>query len=124
MSREQTKEIISTYIKSDYGEAILANIRKLEKPMFNYSSYTNHSRFSLFCQRSDILPEDLQPKCSIKFERSKAILQCAGKLKSEYILITLHMKKMIRLKNSTKQVKGKIRESITPEEFHIVGKVH
>ena len=28
------------------GEAILAKIRKLQKTMINYSSYTNHLRFS------------------------------------------------------------------------------
>ena len=94
MSTEQTYENILTYIKSDYGEAILADIRKLKKPMFKYSSYTNHSRFSLFCHRNYILPEDLQLKRRIKTEQSKAILQCAGKLcKNEYISIMLQMKK-------------------------------
>ena len=29
-----------------------------------------------------------------------------------------------RLKNSIEQLKGKILESITPEEFHLVEKIH
>ena len=42
MNTEQTSENIFTYIKTHYGETILAKIRKLEKTMIKYSSYTNH----------------------------------------------------------------------------------
>ena len=52
-----------------YGETILAK----------YSSYTNHLRFSLRCHHNKILPKDLQLKSRIKTERSKIILQRAGK---------------------------------------------
>ena len=46
------------YIKTHYGETILAKIRKLEKTMIKYSSYTNHLRFSLRCHHNKILPDD------------------------------------------------------------------
>ena len=49
--------------------------------MITYSSYTNHLRFFLRCYHSMSLPQDLQLKSRIKAERSKAILQRAGKLK-------------------------------------------
>ena len=42
MNTEQTSKSIFTYIKTHYGEAILAEIGKLEKTMIKYSSYTNH----------------------------------------------------------------------------------
>ena len=42
MNTEQTSKNIFTYIKTHYGETILAKIRKLEKTMIKYSSYTNH----------------------------------------------------------------------------------
>ena len=48
--------------------------------MIKYSSYTNHLRFSLHCHHNKILPKDLQLKSRIKTERSKIILQHAGKL--------------------------------------------
>ena len=64
-----------------YGETILAKIRKLEKTMLRYSSYTNHLRFSLRCHHNNkILLKDVQLKVRIKTERSKIILQCTGKL--------------------------------------------
>ena len=49
MNTEQARENIFTYIKTHYGETILAKIRKLEKTMIKYSSYTNHLQFSLRC---------------------------------------------------------------------------
>ena len=79
MNTEQTSKNIFTYIKTHYGETILAKIRKLENTMIKYSSYTNHLRFSLRCHHNKILPEDLQLKSRIKTERSKIILQRAGK---------------------------------------------
>ena len=80
MNTEQTSKNIFTYIKTHYGETILAKIRKLEKTMIKYSSYTNHLRFSLRCHHNKILPKDLQLQSRIKTERSKIILQRAGKL--------------------------------------------
>ena len=58
----------------------LANIRKLEKTVIKYSSYTNHLHFSLRFHHSKILPKDPQPKSRIKTERSKIILKRASKL--------------------------------------------
>ena len=52
MNTEQTSKNIFTYIKTDYGETILAKIRKLEKTMIKYSSYTNHLQFSLRCHHN------------------------------------------------------------------------
>ena len=78
MNTEQTSKNIFTYIKTYYGETILAKIRKLEKTMIKYSSYTNHLRFSLRCNHNKILPKDLKRR--IKTERSKIILQGAGKV--------------------------------------------
>ena len=60
MNTEQTSENIFTYVKTHYGETILAKIRKLEKTMIKYSSYTNHLRFSLRCYHKKILTKDLQ----------------------------------------------------------------
>ena len=69
------KKNIFMYIKTHYGETILAKIRKLEKTMIKYSSYTNHLRFSLRCHHNKILPKDLQLQSRIKTERSQIILQ-------------------------------------------------
>ena len=74
MSTDQTSENIFTYIKTHYGETIAASIRKLEKNMIKYSSYTNHLRFSSRCHHNKILPKDLKLKSRIKTERSKIIL--------------------------------------------------
>ena len=123
MNTEQTSKNIFTYIKTHYGETILAKIRKLEKTKIKYSSYTNHLRFSLRCHHNKILPKDLQLKSTIKTERSKIILQRAGKL---LLQERIHINHVIRdrLKNGIEQLKGKILESITPEEFHLVEKIH
>ena len=67
------------YIKT-HGETILAKIRKLEKTMIKYSSYTNHLRFSLRCHHNKILSKDLQLQSRIKTEQSKIILQRTDKL--------------------------------------------
>ena len=123
MNTEQTSKNIFMYIKTHYGEIILAKIRKLEKTKIKYSSYTNHLRFSLRCHHNKILPKDLQLKSRIKTERSKIILQRAGKL---LLQEWIHINHVIRdrLKNGIEQLKGKILESITPEEFHLVEKIH
>ena len=51
------------------------------------------------------------------------MLQRAGKL---LLQERIHINHVIRdrLKNSVKQLKGKILESITPEQFHLVEKIH
>ena len=123
MNTEQTSKNIFMYIKTHYGETILAKIRKLEKTMIKYSSYTNHLRFSLRCHHNKILPKDLQLQSRIKTERSKIILQRAGKL---LLQERIHINHVIRdrLKNSIGQSKGKILKSITPEEYHLVEKIH
>ena len=79
MNTEQTSKNVFTYIKTHYGEIILAKIRKLEKTMIKYSSYTNYLRFSLRCHHSKILPKELQLKSRIKTERRKIILLSAIK---------------------------------------------
>ena len=88
-----------------YGETILAKIRKLEKTMFKYSSYTNHLRFSLLCYHNKILPKDLQLKSRIKTERSKIILQRAGKL---LLQERIHINHVLRdkLKNCIEQLRN------------------
>ena len=123
MNTEQTSKNIFKYIKTHYGETSLAKIRKLEKTMTQYSSYTSHLRFSLRCHHNKILPKDLQLKSRIKTERIKIILQRAGKV---LLQERIHINHIIRdrLKNSIEQLKGKILESITPEEFHLVEKIH
>ena len=123
MNTEQTSKNGFTYTKTHYGETILSKIRKLEKTMIKYSSYTNHLRFSLRSHHSKILPKDLQLKSRIKTERSKIILQRAGKL---LLQVWIHINHVIRdrLKNGIEELKGKILESITPEEFHLVEKIN
>ena len=79
MNNEQTRKNIFMYIKTHYGETILAKMSKLEKTMIKYSSYSNHLRFSLRCHHNKILPKDLQLQSRIKTERSKIILQRDGK---------------------------------------------
>ena len=79
MNTEQTSKNVFKYIKTHYGEIILAKIRKLEKTMIKYSSYTNYLRFSLRCHHSKILPKELQLKSRIKTERRKIILLSAIK---------------------------------------------
>ena len=51
------------------------------------------------------------------------MLQRAGKLLMQE---QIHINHVIRdrLKNSIKQLKGKILESITPEQFHLVEKIN
>ena len=56
MNTEQTSKNIFTYIKTHYGETILAKIRKLEKTMIKYSPYTHHLRFSLRYHHNKISP--------------------------------------------------------------------
>ena len=106
----------------DYGKAILAKIQRLEKIMIKYSSYTNHLRFSHRSYHNKILVKHLQLS-RIKTERSKTILQRVGKL---LLQERIHINHVIcnRLKNSIKQLKGKILESITPEKYHLVKKIH
>ena len=62
-------------------------------------------------------------KSRIKDKQSKIILQCAAKL---LLQERVHMNHVIRdrLKNSNEQLKGNILESMTPEEFHLVEKIH
>ena len=109
------------YIKRNQGEIILAKIRKVEKTMIKYPSYTNRLRFSFGCHHSKILPKYQQLKSGIKIERSKIILQRAGNL-----LLQERISNVIRdkLKNSIGQLRAKILESKTPEEFHPVEKIH
>ena len=91
--------------------------------MVKYFSYTNHLQFSLCCHDYKILLKDLQLR--IKTEWSKIILEYAGAGK---LLLEeqIHINRAIpdSLKNSVKQLKSKILESITPEEFHLVEKIH
>ena len=123
MNTEQTKENIFTYIKMHYAETFRAKIRKLEKTMIKYSSCTNHLRFSFRCHHNKILPKGLQLKSRIKTERSKIMLQLAVKL---LLQERIHINHVLhnRLKNSIEQLKGKILESITTEEFYLVVKIH
>ena len=62
-------------------------------------------------------------KSRIKIERNKIILQRAGKL---LLQEGIHINHFIRdrIKRKIEQLKGKILESITPEEFHLVEKIH
>ena len=57
MNTEQTCKNVFTYIKTLYGENILAKIRKLKKTMIKCSSYTNYLRFSLRCHHNKILAQ-------------------------------------------------------------------
>ena len=86
-------------------------------------SHTNHLQFSLCCHHNKIQPKDLQFKNIIKIKQIKIILPCFGKL---FLQEQIHIKLVIRdrLKNSIKQLKCEILESITPEEFHLVEKIH
>ena len=115
-------KIIFAYNKKHYGEAILANIGKLEKTINKYLSYINHLQFSVCCHHSKILLKDLQLKSRNKTERSKTVLQCSGKL---FLQERIHFNQVIldMLKISIEQLKGKIFKSITPEEFHFVEKI-
>ena len=51
MNTEQTSKNIFMYVKTNYGEAILAKMWKLEKTVIKYLPYTNHLRFSLSTER-------------------------------------------------------------------------
>ena len=59
----------------------------------------------------------------MKTKRIAIILQRAGNL---LLQERIHINHAIRdrLKNSIENLKGKILESITPEEFHLVEKIH
>ena len=123
MNTEQTSKNIFTYIKTHCGETILAKIWKLETTMIKYSSYANHLPFCFLCHHNKILRKDLQLKSRIKTERGKIILQRASK---QLLQEQIHINHLLhdRLKNNIEQLKGKILESLTPEEFHLVEKVH
>ena len=45
MNTEQTSKNIPMYIKTHYGETILAKIRELEKTMIKYSFYVRNCGF-------------------------------------------------------------------------------
>ena len=77
---EKTRENVFMYVKTHYGGAILAKIRKLEKTTIEYLSNTNHLRFSLRCHHNKILPKDHQLKSRKKTEQSKTIHQPSGTL--------------------------------------------
>ena len=121
MITERARHNTFKYIKTHYGETILAKIWKLQKAVIKYSSYTNHLRFSLRCHHRKILPKDLQLKSRIKTERNKLILQRTSKL---LLQERLHISHAIndRLKNRMEQLRGNILESIIPEDFHLVEK--
>ena len=123
MNNEQTSENIFPHIKIHYGEVILAKIQKLERTMIKNSSYTSHLPFSLRCSHNKILSKDVQLKNRIKTEYCKTILQRAGKLLLQERIHSNHVI-LERLKNSIEKLKGKLLESITPEEFHLVEKIH
>ena len=76
-----------------------------------------------FLSSQQDLPKDLQLKSRIRTEQSKIILQHAGKL---LLHEGIHINHVIRdrFKISIEQLKGKILETITPEEFHLVEKIH
>ena len=106
-----------------YGETILPKTRKLEKTMVKYSSCTNDLRLSLRCHHNKFLPKDLQLKSRINTEHSKIILQRACKL---LLQERIHINLVIRdeLKNTIELLEGKILQSITPEELHLVENIH
>ena len=91
--------------------------------MIKNSSYTSHLPFSLRCSHNKILSKDVQLKNRIKTEHCKTILQRAGKLLLQERIHSNHVI-LERLKNSIEKLKGKLLESITPEEFHLVEKIH
>ena len=66
LNTEQTRENIFMYIKTHYGETILAKMRKLKKTMINCSSYTNQLRFCFCCHHNKILPKDLKHRIKTK----------------------------------------------------------
>ena len=72
--------------------------------MIKYASYANHLRFSFGSHHNKILPKDLQLKSRIKTERSKTILQRAGKLLLHINRIRINHFIRDRLKNSIEQV--------------------
>ena len=71
MNIGHTSKNISMFIKLHYGETILAKIRKLEKTMIKYSSYTNHLQSSLCCHQNKILPKGLQLKVESRITKVK-----------------------------------------------------
>ena len=73
--------------------------KKLEKTTIKYSSFTNDLRFSLRCHHKKILAKDLPLKSRNKTERSKVILQRAGKLLLQERIVINHVIRD-RLKNS------------------------
>ena len=91
--------------------------------MVKFSSCTNDLRLSLRCHHNKSLPKDLQLKSRINTEHSKIILQCACKL---LLQERIHINLVIRdeLKNSIELLEGKILQSITPEELHLVENIH
>ena len=78
---------------------------------------------SLCCHYNKIVPKGLQLKSRINIERRKKMLQRAGKLLLQELIHINHII-CVRLKNSIKQLKVKSLESITPGEFHLVGKIY
>ena len=66
LNTEQTRENIFTYVKTRYGENILAKIRKLKKTMIKCSSYTNQLQFCLCCHHNKILPKYLKNRIKTK----------------------------------------------------------
>ena len=91
--------------------------------MIRYTSYTNHLRFSLCCHHNKFLPKNLQLKSRVITGQNKIILHRAGKPLLQERISTNHIIRD-RLKNTIGHLKGKILESITPEGFYLVEKIH
>ena len=110
-------------MKTHYGEVILSKIWKLEKTMIKCSSCTNRLVFSLRCHHNKIPPKDVQLKSRMKTKRIKIILERTSKF---LLQEQIHINHVVhyRLKNSMEQLKDKMLESITPENFHLEEKIH
>lgn len=118
-----TKSNIFHLVKLQYGESMLADVRRLERTSLKYGNYTNHLRFSLRCLHTNLLPKDLQLKCKVNTTRSREILHKAGKLLLQERIHMNHMKRD-RLKREVECLRSNLKEKLKPDEFDAISIIH
>jgi len=123
MSITESTNNIFNVIKAQYGESILAKIRRLERLRIRYGNCTNHLRFSLRCLHSDLLPKDLKIKCKVNTRRSREILRRASRMLLQERIHLNHNKRAHLLKG-IEELDKSIGDIISKEHYETIRQIH
>ena len=123
MTETRLTNNIFQFIKLQYGESMLADVRLLERTKLKYGNYTNHLRFSLRCLHANLLPNDLQLKCKVNTSRSREILHKAGKF---LLQERIHLNHVTRdgLKQKVEELSSKLTQKLSTEEYDKISSIH